>query len=440
MTDQEGLPALVPATPVLVGLSGGLDSVVLLHRLTSSPTARERGLRAIHVHHGLHAEAERWSEHCASVCAGLGVPLIVARVQVMRDHDDGIEAAARAARYGAFAEQLRAGETLALAHHRDDQAETVLLRLLRASGGTGLAAMRSLRPFERGWLWRPWLDTPRAALLTYAQSHDLSWIEDPSNLDSAHDRNFLRHQVFPVLRQRWPQAEAMFARSAALLAEQDDLLRVESQSRLAQVRGLDGATLSVSALCSHAPAWRARIVRLWIEELGLPPLPGQTIAIIDNELLPARPDAEAETRWQGAVMRRWRDLLQAELARPAWPVDWRAQWNGKDALALPGDDRLCFEPNAPGAAPETSGNFLLRARRGGERIRLPGRDHSHELKKLLQELGVPPWERERLPLLFAQDGELLAAGDLVISARLDSLCREQGLRLVWERQCRNFGG
>src|SRR5690606_8071854 len=162
---------------------GGLDSVVLLHLLRSRPDVRAAGLRAIHVRHGLQAAAGDWAAHCRALCEALEVPLQVVEVDVERDSGAGLEAAARAARRRAFAAALGDDEILALAHHRDDQAETFLLRALRASGPDGLAAMRPWQRFGAGWLWRPLLDAPRADLLAHAQLHGLRWVEDPSNDD-----------------------------------------------------------------------------------------------------------------------------------------------------------------------------------------------------------------------------------------------------------------
>src|SRR5687768_2272994 len=169
---------------VVIGLSGGLDSVVLLHALATLPEARTRGLRVLHVHHGLHADADAWSRHCEAICAALSVPLRSVRVEVPLDSGEGLEAAARHARHAAFASELGKGEVLALAHHRDDQAETFLLRALRGSGVDGLGAMRAWRHFGPGWLWRPLLGHSRAQLLAYAEANGLSWVDDPSNSDT----------------------------------------------------------------------------------------------------------------------------------------------------------------------------------------------------------------------------------------------------------------
>ncbi len=401
----------VPEGPVAVALSGGLDSTVLLHLLAARDDMRAQGLRALHVDHALHADSATWTAHCRALCTGLGIGFESRRIDV-QPQGEGLEAAARAARHAAFLDWLRPGETLALAHHRDDQAETVLLRLLRGAGD-GLAAMRAHRPFGQGTLWRPLLAWPRAELLAWAQAQGLRWLDDPSNASERHDRNFLRHRVLPLIGERWPQASAALARSAGLLATQADLLAGEDRRRLAMLQGLDPARLDLPGLMSQPAAWRDRLLRAWVRALDLPPLPGDAPATIKGELLAERAESRGEFRWSGAVIRRWRDGLHAGPVRPPLPEDWCVGWDGATPLALPGGGALALEPAHRFDAPAQ-----VRARRGGERIVLPGRGHSSDLKQVLQDLGVPPWERARLPLLFAADGELLAAGDVVVSARL----------------------
>jgi tRNA(Ile)-lysidine synthase len=415
-----------PMASLCVGYSGGLDSTVLLHLLAAAKPAH--GLRAVHVHHGLHADADRWTAHCESVCGALGVELAVIRVNVALT-GDGPEAAARAARHAAFEAALVPGEVLVLAHHRDDQAETFLLRALRASGPDGLAAMRRWRTFGPGRLWRPLLDVDRDALLGYAQTHGLAWIEDPSNADTAFDRNFLRQRVMPLLRQRWPHAPDALARAAALCAQTNALLDEGDAQALASVATADPLCLSRTRLLALPEARRARVLRRWIDSLGLPALPANGVERIELEILGAREDADAAFHWHGAVVRAWRNLLRADIARPALLSDWRADWDGRAPLVLPGGDALVLEGASGFDVP-----LHVHARQGGERLVRPGRSHSHALKQVLQELGVPPWERERLPLLSDPSGELLAAGDLVQSARFDAWLRGKGARLSWHRE------
>lgn len=418
------------AGPVCVAFSGGLDSTALLHRLASDPLQRERGLRAVHVHHGLHADADAWATRCAEACAALGVPLTVRRVVVDRDAGLGPEAAARAARRAAFADGLGDDETLALAQHRDDQAETFLLRALRASGPEGLAAIRSWRRFANGWMWRPLLDTPRARLRAYAEAHGLRWIEDPTNADLALDRNFVRHRVLPLLRERWPHAAAAFARSAALAAEAADLLAAHDPGLLASVREEVGHGLSVRRLCALAPPKRARVLRHWVATLGWPPLPADAIATIETQLLaaPVAADRSPVHAWHGVEIRRWRGALHAVDPRHALPAGWSCDWDGRAPLALPNGDRLALTGIDGFPSP-----LRVRARVGGERLLLPDREHHHTLKHVLQAHGVPPWERARLPLLVTRGDVLLAVGDTIRAEAFDQWLGAVGADLAWTR-------
>ena len=418
------MPAGANRRQLLVGFSGGLDSTALLHRLAASANVDKQDVRAIHIHHGLHADADAWAAHCQRFCDVHDVPLTIVHIDVTRDGGDGLEAAARKGRHAAFEAALRDDEILALAHHRDDQAETFLLRALRASGSDGLGAMRAWRRFGRGWLWRPLLGVPRMELLAHAQQHGLQWIEDSSNADTALDRNFLRHHVVPLLRERWPHVDAAFARSALLSAEASELLCADDAQALRSVRSRDPRTIDVDRLRTLPAARRARVLRHWIDELELPALPAQGVARIEADLLDAAPDSGAEFAWSGAVIRRWRNWLHADFQRAPLPPDWRVQWDGHHPLPLPGGGALQLLGHAGFDAP-----VYIGARQGGERIILPGRSHSHTLKHVLQELGLPPWQRERLPLVIDTDGDLLAVGDLACSATFNAWLNVHGARV-----------
>lgn len=421
------LPDLPPDAPgrIVIGYSGGLDSGVLLHAFAHTPALRARGLRAVHVHHGLQPGADDWSGHCMATCERLDVPCSVVRVDVARDSGEGLEAAARAARHAAFAAQLEPGDVLALAHHRDDQAETVLLRALRASGPDGLAAMRPWRRFGHGWLWRPLLALPRAQLHAYAKAHELAWIEDPSNAVDDADRNFLRNRVLPLLRTRWPQADAALATVAALQAETSDLLAAGDDEALATARTPDPAVLQFDALRALPVARRARVLRRWIDALRLPPLPARAVDWCNADLDAGRVDRVPRFDWAGHRLQRWRGLLQAAPVRAPLDIGFIASWDGREPLHLPDGGRLWLEGRAD------SDVWTVRVRQGGERIRLPGRAHSHALKHVLQSRAVPPWVRAQLPLLLDADGRVLAAADLAFDVGFEAWLRAGDRRLHW---------
>jgi tRNA(Ile)-lysidine synthetase, C-terminal domain len=272
------------------------------------------------------------------------------------------------------------------------------------------------------------LQVPRSQLLDYARAHGLAWQEDPGNQDTHHDRNFLRQRVMPLLRERWPQADLALLRSALLSADAVELLAQEDLAAMEQVQAGDAHCLSASALLELPAPRRARVLRRWIETLGLPPLPREGVAHLESDLLQARADASAKFRWGEIEIQRWRDLLHVQGLREPLPIDWQARWDGRQPLLLPDGGELVLDGADRFPAP-----LRVHARRGGERIQLPGRQHSHVLKHVLQDLGIPPWVRTQLPLLSDADGKLQALADLACSAHLDAWLRSKGARLQWRR-------
>lgn len=426
MSVPEPLAAALQDAPpgaLCVGYSGGVDSTVLLHALAS--TGRE--VRALHIDHGLQAASSDWAEHCRAFCGALGVGITVLRVHVDRIAALGLEGAARAARHAAFAAELGEDETLALAHHRDDQAETVLLRLLHGAGIEGLAGMRRLRPFARGRLWRPWLGVAREELVSYARRHGLAWVEDPSNASAAHAaRNHLRHNVMPALQARWPDAARRIAAAAARVAEEADLLDALARSTLDTLHDAQAGTLELAGTRALPTALRRAVLGRWLDAHGLPrPPPGAWNEL--NDLLEAREDAAPLWRWNGAEVRRYRDALYAMRPLREASTSWSMEWTGSAALELPeGFGRLELDPPAVLVPP-----LRVQPRRGGERLAQPG--VRRELRTLLQDLGLPPWQRERLPLLLDADGTVVAAGDLALAPAFAARLAAHGTRLRWHR-------
>ncbi|WP_386065458.1 tRNA lysidine(34) synthetase TilS [Tahibacter sp. UC22_41] len=408
--------ATLPPGALCVGYSGGLDSGVLLHALAALPEARARGLSVIHVDHGLQDYSADWAQHCQQTAAALQLPLRVVRVAVARTGGDGLEAAARAARMAAFGQHLAPGSLLALAHHADDQTETVLLKLLRGAGPEGLRGMRPLRRLGANRLWRPLLALPRAALQRYASAHALQWIDDPSNLDTRHARNFLRNDVLPLLRTRWPRLDTAVGHSARWLAATAEQLDGDAAIALAQIQGVDPATLDAAGWLALSDALRPLTVRRWLRDLGLPPPEHVHIEQLQQQLQRAGDDRNPCVSWAGAELRRYRDRLHALAPQTAPAADWQIDWDGRSPLTLPaGCGRL-----AAVAAPTGPLQLQVRFRRGGERLRPHDDTHTRELRDLLQQAGVPPWQRGRLPLVHA-GGELLAVADLWHTAQAEIL-------------------
>jgi len=391
-----------------VAFSGGLDSTVLLHLLADlAKTESFPALSAIHIHHGLQAAADAWPAHCQSVCDALGVPLHVMRVTVQTGAS--LERAAREARYAAFMSLTEADDVLLTAQHRDDQAETLLFRLMRGAGVRGLSAMPAQRPLGQGTLLRPLLDATHAELEAYARAHQLHWIEDPSNEDRQFSRNYLRHQVLPLLTARWPQAQANMARSAAHLREAQGLLDELAQLDLAQAVTPSGfpwlalPSLELAPLANLSAARQRNALSHWLEPLTR--LPDTDHWSGWDDLCGAASDASpvwrlAEGEVHRSAGRIWwlnGDWLRA----PAVSVDWH---DPSMPLPLANNGRVMFSGQTP------IGPLRIGYRQGGEVMHLADRGH-RDLKRLLNERAVPGFVRGRLPLLF-RGAELLAVANL----------------------------
>src|SRR5258706_870924 len=352
------------------GLSGGVDSVVLLHVLHALQPQFGYRLSAVHVNHGLSPNAEGWEKFCSAFCSHLKVSLKILRVKVAKQHK-GLEAAAREARRAAF---LKLDvHAIALAHHLDDQAETVLFNLLRGTGLAGASGMPARGRLGRKRLLRPLLGVPRRAIRAYASAQRLAWIEDESNADEALTRNFIRRRVGPLLEERFPRWRENLARAARHFASAE----VDSQKLL---RGyLKGKGL-------RAPS-EAKLLEM-LKQLG---------------------SGNAAVPHDGKVLRCYRQGIY--LNKCEKPLLFKPQaWNGESRLALPAFGRELRFRRVPGSGIDRErikGKRLqVRLRSGGERLKPDAKRPSRTLKNLFQEAGVPPWERERMPRLFC--GEELA--------------------------------
>jgi tRNA(Ile)-lysidine synthase len=415
---------------ITVAFSGGLDSTVLLTTLCRLGLASP--IRAAHIDHGLQPQSAEWREHCARVAAALGVELVGVRVGVDRASGEGLEAAAREARYGALRDLLQQGEWLLTAHHADDQLETVLLRMLRGTGVRGLRGIIAFGPFGAGWLGRPLLTFTRAELRAEAESRGLVWIEDPSNAEPRHDRNYLRLHVLPALLARWPAA----AQHARRMAEQAS----DAEALLEAVAAEDARALAApwhlprSTLAGLAPARQRNLLRHLLRVGGLDAPSARKIEELRRGLLESHAESRARVRWPSGEGRVYREALH--LLAPLPPASPR----GYATRLAPGESwvgpegRLTFVPADAGAGLPQSWldeGLTLKFRGGGERFRPHGRNHHHSLKHLFQESGVVPWMRDRVPLLF-RGAELAAVGDLWISADADAApASEPRWRVQW---------
>jgi len=425
-----------PAAPgYWVAYSGGLDSSVLLHALRACTGRLHASIGAVHVNHGLQARAGEWEAHCRQVCGSLGVRFVSLPVDASAAPGESPEAAARAARYAALRHWLPAGQCLLTAQHRDDQAETLLLQLLRGSGVHGLAAMPELSAFGNGLHLRPLLDASRSDLHTWALATGVAWIEDPSNRDTAFDRNFLRAGVLPVLRRRWPAAASSLARSAGHCAEAAELVGQLAELDLQHVQGRHAGTLSVAGLES-LPAARCRnVLRHWIRaRTGTFPS-AVILAHIQLDVVASRHDAEPCVRCGAYEIRRYRDALYL-LSRQAMPQRQRELvWSFTAPLPLPQAGGVLRITPGTGRGIRRSlvaeNGVKVRWRQGGECCRPAGRRHHHSLKKLFQSHAIPPWERARIPLIYIGD-ELAAVAGLWVCEPFQAGPTDAGLWVDWD--------
>lgn len=406
------------AAGLVVGLSGGADSAALLAAAASmGDSFRGLGLRAVHVDHGLQAVAADFRACCAAQCLLLNVPLTVVCAAVEVLPGASIEAAARAARYAALAAQLRPGECLLTAHHREDQAETLLLQALRGAGLKGMSAMPVCRPLGSGWHLRPLLDVARSALLAFGVGLALTSVPDPMNEDLRFDRTYLRRRVWPLIAARWPGAGAALSRAAEHAAQAQQLLDVDASADVMRLR--DGDALSVPGLRRLSPAQRVGAVRFWLRDAGVEPPSTARLSEALRQMLQADADQQPAVRWGDAALRRYRQRIYLTRAQPPRLEGTRRWLVAADSRVDLGPDlgQLRLVAQLGGIAADRLPEFLLVRRRvGGETLKPARLAKTQSVQHLCQSQGVLPWMRDALPLIYA-GGALIAIGDLWTDAR-----------------------
>ncbi len=446
------MPVVSAGSSILLGLSGGVDSVVLLHLLQQLSPRYSWRLSALHVHHGISPQADSWAVFCAGLCTRYGIPLQVEHVDIAPLRAHGIEAAARKLRHAALARQPC--DFVALAHHADDQAETLLLQLLRGAGVKGVAAMPLVKraathaPLSiagrgsRGEgmahhpiLLRPLLHCPRQEILDYAAAENLQWIEDESNADDSYPRNFLRHRVLPLLGEEFPAYRDTLARSAQHFAEAsgllDDLARLDTQNAAGKGHG---ATLEVSQLQTLSRPRAKNLLRYFLHGSGAP-MP-QAVQLDDmlQQLCGARQDAAVCIRYGDWQIRRYRGKVYVLGAPGEFDRNLIMPWQGEAELEWPAlNMRLHFiHTRGTGVSLEKlqRAPVTLRLRQGGETLRSHP-NAARTLKNLLQEHCIPPWQRERLPLLYCGD-ELVCVPGAAIAAEYRAADGSAGVQLAFD--------
>ncbi|MFK8052739.1 MAG: tRNA lysidine(34) synthetase TilS [Woeseiaceae bacterium] len=391
-------------TRIVVAFSGGLDSTVLLHLLATGGFAN---LSAVYIDHGLQGDQAVWHAHVRDQCEVLDVPLESVSLNLTCESQESVEAIAREGRYKALGE-LSGPALIVLAQHQEDQAETLMLQLLRGSGPAGLSAMPALFPLGDNLAFRPLLGTSRDHVRAYADQHALQWFDDPTNSDTRFDRNYLRHEVMPKLKQRWPKASLTLARAARWQA---DAQQLQEQLATYDLRRVAGAadTLNVTTLQQLSIQRRANAIRQACRQRAMPVPPEARLQTLD--LMIRQSSGRGEVRWADCCARRYRESLYLMCPVPenedlAFDVPLAVdQW-----LALPRDRGLL---RLHGIDPATGVSWRCKFRQGGERIRPREQGPSTPLARWFQAHGVPPWERQRIPLIYVGD-ELAAVGAHVL--------------------------
>ena len=425
---------LKPYPQTLLALSGGVDSVVLLHLLIQLRQQRaDFSCRAIYIHHGLSPNATEWGEYCRVLCQAWQVPFEQVNVTVDIEQA-GIEAGARQARYAVFQQHLKMAEVLLTAQHLDDQCETVLLALKRGSGPAGLSAMAVDQPFAHSRQIRPLLAIFRQQIEAYAQYYQLNWVNDESNQDPRHDRNFLRLNVLPVLQARWADFPQAVARSAALCAEQESLLDELLRDELSRLITNDGA-LVFESLIQVSEAKRNALLRRWFKwHHCLMPSRQQLWQLWQNVAL-AKEDAIPQMQFGDKSVRRFKQHLYL-LDDMVDVSNMQLSWNG-EVLLLPDHLGQLFLADNPEQALCT-----VRAPKKHERVsihfsaqgtvNIVGREHSRTIKKLWQEFAIPVWQRNRIPFIFYND-ELIAALGVFITQESQPVENSENWSIGWHK-------
>jgi tRNA(Ile)-lysidine synthase len=422
----------IEARGLIVALSGGADSAALLSALHTEKF-RQLPLRAVHVDHGLQLQAAEFRAACQALCDRLEIPLKVIAVRVDVAAGVSIEASAREARYGALAGEVGEFECLLTAHHREDQAETVLLQALRGAGIKGMSAMPGCRPFGLGWHARPLLDMPQGDLLQLGAQAPGAAASDPMNADLRFDRSFLRQQLWPLVIARWPGASTALSRTARHMAQAQALMDLSAQAELGKLR--DGEALSITGLRVLCAPKRSNAVRLWLSQAGVELPSTARLEEALRQVLSADEDHVPAIVWGGHALRRYRQrlfLTTAQLPRLQGPHSWSLR---PAARLILGEDLGALEltPQPGGLDPRRLPDVLtVRRREGGESLRPAPLAKTQTVQHLCQSLGVLPWMRDSLPFVFAGQ-ELVAVGDLWQEARFCAPPTGAGLSIAWRQ-------
>jgi len=411
-----------------IAFSGGMDSHVLLHAMCQCRNEIDTEIKAVYVEHGL--QAQSWAKHCEAVCLQLEIPLTVIHVDAKAAKGESPESTARTARYEALANLMSGNDVMLTAQHERDQSETVFLQLLRGAGTRGLSAMPELTDLGDGHLFRPLLNTRYSSLQDYAKQYALQWIEDPSNQESRFDRNLLRNDILPLMRERWPSLDTTVLRVASQQSEAQQLLTDLAAQDSEALIGPEG-TLMISGLAVLSAIRQRNVLRFWLEKLGMRPPSAKKLAQLQHDVINAAEDRNPCVAWEGCEVRRYRDRLYA--MNPLQEIDTHTclKWQPGQTLVLPSSSGRLLSRRVKGHGVSLEGQTRLKYRCGGERCQPAGKTGHTSLKKLFQEAGIPPWQRNRTPLVYVGD-ELAAIPGLCICEPFVASGEMNGFELEWQ--------
>jgi len=416
------------ANAYLVGFSGGADSTALLFAIKQLEGRLNTPIRAIHVNHGIHADADQWQKHCVNFCQQHQISLTYRKVSLKGDGGKGMEAEARHLRYQAMSALLEPGDQLLTAHHADDQAETLLLNLMRGSGIDGLSAMPQSRPLGAGLLLRPLLDFENIALINYLQENDISWLEDPSNQSMNHDRNFMRHEVLPLLEGRWQGVNKRMLLTRNAMAEARSLLERLADEYLTQYLR-NPTVMQIAAQLDQDPALFKLVIRRWLKQAGLPSIPLRSLESLYDQVFESVEAHKVRIQWEDCILRLYQNQLWLQHGAEVPPCP-DLNWPDNQARIELGNDigKLLFDGlNAYG--PPKGFRVVNRQSCPDRTIRQGG--HHKQLKKLFQSFGIPGWLRDSIPLCLLDD-ELVAIGDWCLDDQFATWLSENAIKLAWE--------
>lgn len=416
--DPRLITSLIPAScrKIFIAYSGGVDSHVLLHWCAAQPGLRDK-IIAVYVDHGLQAVSGEWGEHCRRQAENLGVGLQMLGANARAASGESPEAAAREARYRALRELLETDDVMLLAQHREDQMETLMLQLFRGAGVAGLAGMPVSSAFGKGLMLRPLLDVAKADIQAYAKVHDLDWVEDPTNQSSDFDRNYLRNQVLPLIKQRWPALDKTVARSARLCGDAAQMIDTWAEQTLRTVFDPIDGSFSIADLPHITDVQRNCLLRQWLRQMGLKPPSRAVLQTLVDQLIGGRADAMPKIHIGGYQIRKYRQKLycvpEQQLRKEVGERTWEQQ---QQQIVLSNGYVVNKIASSSGIAQGLWNTSVVTVmpRQGGETLKLPGRAGRHCLKKLYQEAGIPPWQRDVRPLICL-DGRLAAIAGLWIA-------------------------